>query len=82
MVNVRNNAQATSDVLGVGRFFTTDTTDAELNINTGGGLTVNGFVGVGDFDDSEGMGTINLDGSGSTLTQTGADAIYLGQLRH
>ena len=78
VVNVRNNAQATSDILAVGRVFNNDTADAELNINTGGGLTVNGFVAVGDLDGSEGMGTINLDGSGSTLTQTGANAFVVG----
>ena len=59
VVNVRNNAQATVSRLDVGRDSTAVTTDAELNINTGGGLTVNGFVGVGDVDGNEGMGTIN-----------------------
>ena len=76
MVNVQNNAQASSIFLSVGENIV-PTIDAELNINTGGDLTT-GIVKVGTRDGSRGTGTINLDGTGSTLTQTGTSDLTLG----
>ena len=78
-LNVKNSAQATSNALSLGRNLTANNTDAILNINTGGGLTT-GNVLVGDIDGNQGAGTINLDGSGSSLTQTGASVLFLGNI--
>ena len=76
---VKNNAQATSIALLLGRSLTANNTDAILNINTGGGLTTGSIV-IGDIDGNRGTGTINLDGSGSSLNQTEASFLALGNI--
>ena len=75
--NLQNNAQVVSDFLAVGRDSVNGSNIAEFNINGGGELTT-GDVLVGLSDGDQGTGTINLDGSDSTITQTGAKVLLLG----
>lgn len=77
VVNILNNAQATSGSLFLARSFPNSTTDATLNVNTSGGLTTGG-VFIGQNDGNQGTGTINLAGTGSTITQTGASQLRVG----
>jgi hypothetical protein len=81
IVNVQNNAELTvHGQLGVSRDSTNATTAGTLNINTGGDLIANGLILIGNLDGNKGTGTINLDGTGSTLTQTGASTLTLGNV--
>ncbi|MEX2546015.1 MAG: hypothetical protein WD316_12875 [Phycisphaeraceae bacterium] len=77
IVNVQDEAALSTETLFVARAITNASTDGTLNILSGGDVTT-GFIGLGNIDGNEGTGTIDVDGSGSTLTQTGTAAIILG----
>ncbi|MFN3167198.1 MAG: PEP-CTERM sorting domain-containing protein [Phycisphaeraceae bacterium] len=77
VVNIQNNASATTGSLFVARSNTTPTTDGAVNILSGGTMTT-GLIGVGNLDGNRGQGSVIVDGSGSTLTQTGANVLILG----
>jgi len=76
-LTIEDSAIVTSSRFSIGVEGTSSTTSGTLTIQGGGSLNT-GNVDLGDEDGDQGTGTINLNGTGSTLTQTGANVLILG----
>ena len=78
-LNFLNGATGTVNQLNIARSNTTATTDGTLNILSGSSLNTD-HITVGNLIGNLGTGTINLAGSGSSITNVGGSGITLGNV--